>query len=74
MNNSLIVKRDLDKARRDLDDTKEALATYWSRSLSDADYKIADLHMAAEALMRAIASVALAVERLAELPECEHAA
>ena len=54
----------LDKAQRDLADASDALTTYWSRGPSDLDYRAADLHMATEALMRAISTVALAVERV----------
>jgi len=50
--------------RIDLDETRDALNTYWSRGPSDLDYRAADLHMATEALMRAVASLTLAVERL----------
>jgi hypothetical protein len=71
MNNTLIVSRDLDKTQRDLSDANQALAAYWGRGLTDTDYKCADLHMAAEALMRAISSVANAVDRLAALPFCD---
>jgi len=71
MPNTLIVSRDLDKVRRDLSDTQDALTNYWSRGFSDTDYKCADLHMATEALMRAVASVTIAVERLAALPACD---
>jgi hypothetical protein len=54
----------LAKVRIDLDETRDALNTYWSRGPSDLDYRAADLHMATEALMRAVASLTLAVERL----------
>jgi hypothetical protein len=64
MSSTATVGAPLDKARRDLSDASDALATYWSRGASDLDYRAADLHMATEALMRAISSVVLAVERV----------
>lgn len=62
------IRGDLWKVRRDMEDTKEALAAYWTRGSSDTDYKVADMHMAAEALMRAVSTLALTVERVAGLP------
>jgi hypothetical protein len=67
MNQSLIIKSPLDKARRDLDEATEAMRTYWSRSISDSDGQMTDVRASVEALTRAIASVSLAVERHAEL-------
>ena len=64
MNQSLIVKPALDKARVDLEDATSHLAAVWCADDHDA---IGRLTNAAEALTRAVASVSLAVERLAEL-------
>jgi hypothetical protein len=61
---SLIVKPYLDKAGRDVEDATEALGHVWT---SDDHDSIARLTNATEALVRALASVSLAVERLAEL-------
>jgi hypothetical protein len=68
MNNSLIVSHALDKAHYDLDDAMHHLGATWVADDHDA---IGRLTNAGEALMRAIASVTLAVERLAALPVCE---
>lgn len=69
MNAAGIVNPSLAKAQRDLTDATNALASYWSRGPSDLDYRVADLHMAAESLLRAVSCVARAVERIAELVE-----
>jgi hypothetical protein len=68
MNNSLIASHSLDKTRRDLDDAMHHLGATWAADDHDA---IGRLTNAGEALVRAIASVTLAVERLAALPTCE---
>ena len=59
MNQSLIVKPHLDKARNELTD-----ATYQLGLVATCD---AETTMAIEALGRAIGSITVAVERLAEL-------
>jgi hypothetical protein len=64
MNSSLIISRDLAKARMDLDDALSALSVTWT---ADDHTAIGRLTNASEALMRAVSSVALAVERLAEV-------
>jgi hypothetical protein len=64
MNQSLIVRPYLAKAASDLNDATEHLGTCWAAADTDA---VGRLTNAAEALTRAIASVSLAVERLAEL-------
>lgn len=64
MNQSMIVKPYIDKARIDLQDAMSALGATWTADDHDA---IGRLTIAGEALMRAIASVSLSVERLAEL-------
>jgi len=51
----------LNKARRDLEDATDALSHVW---VADDHAAIGHLTNATEALMRAIASVTLAVERL----------
>jgi hypothetical protein len=63
VNNGLVVKRDLNKARRDLDDGAEQMPTYWT--CPDDRDAIGRVAGAVEALMRAISSVSIAVERLA---------
>jgi hypothetical protein len=67
MNQSTIVRPYLAKASSDLNDATEAMQTYWSRAISDADGQMTDVRAGVEALTRAVASVSLAVERLAEL-------
>jgi hypothetical protein len=57
VNTSLITKRELDKARRDLEDATSSLATYWI--IPDDRDAIGRIATAAESLMRAIASIAL---------------
>jgi hypothetical protein len=64
MNQSLIVKPYLAKAACDLDDATASLSTCWTAEDHDA---IGRLTNTTEAIARAIASVSLAVERLAEL-------
>ncbi|HEY1298139.1 MAG TPA: hypothetical protein VGJ60_34100 [Chloroflexota bacterium] len=64
MNQSMIVRPYLTKASCDLTDATEQLGACWAAADTDA---IARLTTAAEALTRAVASVSLAVERLAEL-------
>lgn len=73
MNSSLVVKQDLDKARRDLRDATQAMSAYFGRGISDTDGQMNDVRAAVEGLTRAIASVMHAVERLAELPVCDGA-
>jgi predicted sugar kinase len=68
MNNMAIVGADLDNAKRHLSNVDEAIGTYWSRSTSDMDGQMNDIRRSVKALSSAIASVAQAVERLAELP------
>ena len=64
MNERMRVAPYLAKARDDLDDAMQALGVTWT---SDDHDSIARLTNAGEALTRSIASVAQAVERLAEL-------
>ena len=68
MSNASITAPTLTMVRRDLDEAKAALGVVWTADDHDA---IGRLTNAAEALMRATASLSLAVERLAELPQCE---
>jgi len=63
-NPNVFVGAPLDKARRDLTDATEAMTAYWGRSSSDTDNQMTDVRSAVEALTRAVASVALAVERV----------
>ena len=53
-----------DKIYVDIGEARDALATYWSRSPQNQDEQIADLHLAAEAIMRALGSLAIAVDRI----------
>jgi trans-2-enoyl-CoA reductase len=69
MNNTLVVNGSLMKARSDLDEAAHALSNYLETK-SDEE-SVAWLHSAIEATVRAVSSVSLAVERLAELPVCE---
>jgi hypothetical protein len=69
MNAAGITRPPLDKARRDIEDATSALAAYWM--CADDGDAIGRVANAAEALVRAISSVSLALERLAELPACE---
>ena len=59
-----LVKPSLDKAQRDLEEAANALASVW---VADDHAAVGLLTNGAEALMRAIASVTLAVERITEL-------
>lgn len=67
MNSMAIVGPTLDKARRDLDDAREKTRSLWSRSDSDVLGALIDARDGIEALTRAIASLTLGVERLAEV-------
>ena len=67
MSSMALVGPTLDKARRDLEDAGSAMRNLWSRSDSEVLGQLIDCREAIEALTRALASVALAVERLAEL-------
>jgi hypothetical protein len=69
MSNALITKNPLDLARRDLDAAKTELGQVWAEA--DHEVAIERLLRASEALMRAIANVSHAVERLSELPACD---
>jgi hypothetical protein len=64
MNQSPIVRPYLAKAASDLNDATANLGACWAAADTDA---IGRVITATEALTRAIASVSLAVERLAEL-------
>jgi ribosomal protein S11 len=63
MNTTALVQPSLDKAQRDLEEAANALASVW---VADDHAAVGLLTNGAEALMRAIASVTLAVERIAE--------
>ena len=66
MNSSLVVNRDLDSARRDLQEAGEHLG-----HLQYGQLNVGEISRAIEATVRAVGSVALACERLAELPVCD---
>ena len=68
MSNAGMTAPTLTMVRRDLDEAKAALGAVWSSAGHTA---IGHLNTATEALLRAVASVSYAVERLAELPQCE---
>jgi hypothetical protein len=69
MNASAVTYPHLAKARHDLEEAVDAMGVYWARSTSDIDGQLHDTHVAVEALVRAIASLACAVERISQLVE-----
>lgn len=73
MNSSLVVQSEITKANLDIAAASGCLTKWWDRgsSLAELDHRDQDVHSAVEALMRALASVSNAVERLAELPACD---
>ena len=57
------IQHDLTKVRRDLEDVNRALLSHWASETRDTDTVTA-----VEALTRAVATLAMAVERIAGLP------
>ena len=68
MSNITLVNPTLLKVRRDLENAQDHLGVVWAVADHDA---IGRLTSATEALMRALASLSYAVERLAEQPACD---
>lgn len=67
MNNSLVVKRDLDKARDYLQAATDHLG-----HLQYGQPSVAEIARAVVEVTAAVTAVGAAVERLAQLPACDH--